>query len=483
VSKTILTIGLSLANSEAAYVDFQSKISLLDWDIILFKPQIGEFYRYADVFQGKPSLTDSASFQLKECSEHWRRELKQAFDAGKTIIVFLPALQQAYIDSGRRSYSGTGRNQKTTRHVDLYDNYRCLPMSLSPVPTNGSSIKLVDRGAEVLAHYWGEFGNVSSYQVLLTHEGVPASLKTRTGDQTVGALYRNKRSPGAIFLLPDIDFELQQPLVEAHDDKYEGWTTQAQQFASRMVSSIVQLDKALKSDREATPEPLWASTNNFTLESEVGLRSQLLDAELQIDTAQRLKDEIAVALQAAGALRGLLYEKGKPLEIAIIDALRILGFSAAQFKQSDSEFDVVFESSEGRLIGEAEGKDTKAVNVDKLRQLSMNIHEDLQREEIIAPAKPVLFGNGFRLKPLEERGDPFTEKCHSAAGAASTALVFTPDLFSPIQYLVRTANSEYAAKCRQTILSSTGRVVFPSPPTDCGEPNEIIVDDRGDNQE
>ncbi len=131
-----------------------------------------------------------------------------------------------------------------------------------------------------------------------------------------------------------------------------------------------------------------------------------------------------------------MYEKGKALEAAIIDALRLLGFKAEPFKDSESEFDVVFECDEGRLIGEAEGKDNKAVNIDKLRQLSMNIHEDLQRDEVTVPAKAVLFGNGFRLQPLGDRGDPFTEKCHSAAGTASTALVFTPDLFPPVQYLV-----------------------------------------------
>jgi len=58
---------------------------------------------------------------------------------------------------------------------------------------------------------------------------------------------------------------------------------------------------------------------------------------------------------------------------------------------------------------------------DKLRQLLMTIHEDLQRESITAPAKPVLFGNGFRLHPLSERADPFTGKCYSAATTSSIA--------------------------------------------------------------
>jgi hypothetical protein len=166
-------------------------------------------------------------------------------------------------------------------------------------------------------------------------------------------------------------------------------------------------------------------------------------------------------LNAAGAFRALLFEKGKPLERAIIEALRLIGFQAAPFKDSGSEFDVIFESAEGRLIGEAEGKDNKAVNIDKLRQLAMNIHEDLQREEVTSPAKPVLFGNGYRLKPLPERPNPFTDKCDSAAAASSTALVFTPDLFPPIQYLVTQPDADYARKCREAILSTVGRVTFP----------------------
>jgi len=148
----------------------------------------------------------------------------------------------------------------------------------------------------------------------------------------------------------------------------------------------------------------------------------------------------------------------------IIEALSLLGFGAAAFKESGSEFDVVFESEEGRLIGEAEGKDNKAVNVDKLRQLSMNIHEDLLREAVTQPAKPVLFGNGFRLQRLSERSDPFTEKCQGAAATSSTALVFTPDLFWPVRYLVSNSDPEYARACRHALLSSTGRVAFPSPP-------------------
>jgi hypothetical protein len=453
-------------------------MSLLDWDIVLFKPEIEDFVSGygGDFYQGKPSLSDSASFQLKECCEHWRREIKQAVEAGKTVVVYLPGLREVYVDTGQRTYSGTGRNQKTTRHVDLYSNYHAIPVSLSPVSTTGNAMKLSTRGSEMLAPYWSEFEDISQYKVLLTEANVPACLVTRTGDKPVGALYRIKASVGTLLLLPDIEFDADK-FVKIKGGE-QSWTPAATQFAGRMVSSIVALDKALRSAVEVTPEPSWASESRFTLAPENALRVQLLDAERQVEQAQKNKEETAEALKSAGTFRALLFEKGKPLEAVIIDVLRLIGFTAAPYRDSASEFDVVFESAEGRLIGEAEGKDSKAVNIDKLRQLSMNIHEDLQREEVTSPAKPVLFGNGFRLQPLQERADPFTEKCHSAAATSSTALVFTPDLFTLVQYMIDHSDADYAHACRKAILSSTGRVKFPEPPPREKPEEDTQADDK-----
>lgn len=461
-ARRILTIGLELASSDTQYASFQSKMSLLDWDIILFKPQILEFSGYGDFYQGKRSLSDSLSFQLKECCEHWRREIKQAVETGKTVIIYLPSLDEVFVDTGQRSYSGTGRNQRTTRHIAEYNNYQAIPAELSPVTATGSSMKLSAKGSEVLAPYWAEFESSSKYSVILTSPKVPACVVTRTGDKAVGAIYRSKASAGSMLLLPDIEFYAES-FFKTKGDK-QTWTPAAIQFAGRMVSTLVSLDKALRVTGEVTPEPAWASVPLFSLSTETALRIQLLQVERDVEEAQKRKEQIAEELSSASAFRCLLYEKGKPLEAVIIESLRLLGFTAASFKESDSEFDVVFESAEGRLIGEAEGKDTKAVNIDKLRQLSMNIHEDLQRESITAPAKPVLFGNGFRLQPLNERADPFTDKCHSAAATSSTALIFTPDLFAPVQYLIKAPDAEYARACRVAILESTGRVSLPAPP-------------------
>jgi hypothetical protein len=204
--------------------------------------------------------------------------------------------------------------------------------------------------------------------------------------------------------------------------------------------------------------------SEFSLPAESGLTAQLLETESQLERAQLRKESLREQLQSAGQLRCLLFEKGKPLESAVIDALQLLGFKAEPFKEGASEFDVVFESNEGRLLGEAEGKDSKAVNVDKLRQLSMNIHEDLQREEVSAPAKGVLFGNAYRLTAPSERGAAFTDKCVLAATSSNTALVATHDLFAVARYLSGTTDEDFASRCRSALLNAVGPATFPPVP-------------------
>ena len=104
------------------------------------------------------------------------------------------------------------------------------------------------------------------------------------------------------------------------------------------------------------------------------------------------------------------------------------------------------------------------MNVDKLRQLAMNIHEDLQREEVTAPAKGVLFGNGHRLTPPLERKAQFTDKCITAATSQATALVATSSLFQAVRYLSDQEDEGYASRCRAAILAGIGLVELPEPP-------------------
>jgi hypothetical protein len=162
--------------------------------------------------------------------------------------------------------------------------------------------------------------------------------------------------------------------------------------------------------------------------------------------------------------------------VAILEALKAIGFKTSQYRDGDSEFDVVFECKEGSLLGEAEGKDNKPINIDKLRQLEMNIHEDFARDSVDEIAKGVLIGNAYRLLPLKDRGDFFTQKCLSASNRSNTALIRSIDLFTVAKFLTGKQNKSFAKKCRQAILESTGIVVFPEIPVEDSTIEKVVAD-------
>ena len=464
--KSIFSVGLEWPIDEITEISLSEHISLLDADIIIFNPDISDYIHYygREEYLGKPCLDDSNSFALKEALDHWKREIKEAYEAGKTIFVFLNSVQDVYVATGEQTHSGTGRNQKTTRIVTLTNNYKAVPTDLAPVNTNGSAMKLTKEGS-IIATYWQDFGKLSNYKVILKQDIKSPTVTTKSGDKPVGSILRGK-SGGSIVLLPYFGFHLDEYSAESDDPKTGYvWTQEAEQAGKRLLSHLVDIDKALKDSFDRTPIPQWAKNKIYQSSKERELQGELLVVENKLEELTQEKEVLITKLHESGYLRGLIYEKGPALEIAIIESLKIIGFTASNYKDSESEFDVVFESEEGRLLGEAEGKDAKAINIDKLRQLEMNIHEDFARDEISAMAKGVLFGNAFRLTELATRGEYFTEKCLTAAKRSDFALVRTPDLFFAAKHMLETQDEEFAAQCRKVIIETCGSaVVFPEVP-------------------
>ncbi len=477
--KAIVSIDCEIPGSLSKFVPFESLTSLLDWDIIMFNPSITEFTISYDSYQGKPSLSADRSFRLKEASDHWKRELSEAFLAGKTIFVFLPELQEVYIDTGRREYSGTGRNRQTTQIVSVFNNFLCIPLNFTAVASQGKSMKLTKAGA-ILADYWRQFAGESNYKVLISGKIDEPLLVTKSGDKTVGALFQSRDSTGSILLLPHLNLwsetfyedELESDEGVYDEDEEENrkqdhmvWTEAGITFGNKLLKCIVEIDRALRAYSEITPEPDWIDNSIFVLPQEATVKENLLKVKTKLEDLEKRKIELKANLTHHSSPKRLLYEKGKVLENAILYALKTIGFEASPYKDTDSEFDVVFESTEGRFLGEAEGKDSKPINIDKLRQLEMNIHEDFEREEIDEMAKGALFGNAYRLQPLGERKDFFTIKCQTAAKRSGTALIRTIDLFPIVQYLSGKKDTAFAKKCRQAIFDTSGDVVtFPVPP-------------------
>jgi hypothetical protein len=478
--KRLFTVGFELPGEEFDHIDFDSDQTLLDADIILFQPSLGGCsFEYGQQWEGRPILSHRDSFSKKARVDHWHTEIVAAVNAGKLVVIYLAKPIEYFRYTGSQQFSGTGRGRVATEMVSGISSYDSLPNIKRVAAKSGSAIRLEKDGA-YLTEYWDAFSASSPYEVEIEGDFTQTLLRSRVGDRIVGAASHSKRG-GYLLFLPPITYDDEAFLRDAEDDEeddIEYWTPEALQFGKRLVGCLVALSDRLKHDAAITPAPSWSNSAEYRLIAEAELEARIVEAAAKINALQTEKSELEGRLSEEGTLRRLLYEQGKPLEAAVLEAMGLFGFEAAPFSDGESEFDGVFQSPEGRCLGEVEGKDSRPVNIDKFSQLERNLQEDFARDEITEHAKGVLFGNAFRLTPVSERGDFFTAKCLSASKRIGAALVKTPDLFAPAKYLKENGDNAYAVLCRRAIFSASGGVVsFPSPPIQI-QPTELVgVDD------
>jgi len=457
--KRIFAIGFELPGDEFEYIPFESDRSLLDADIVLYEVGFGQLPATED-YEGTHLFSKSNSPRVTQYLAHWRSELASFVNAGKFAIVFVTKPLRYFRYTGEKTLSGTGRSQVTTNLVTPVSSYDAIPNITQVESKTGREVKLAPEGA-FLAPYWKECAAISGFEAFIDGKFSKKVLVTKAGEKTVGAVTYGK---GTIFFLPPLRFDEKKFLTYDAKKRQTFWTSEALKFGKRLLGTLVALTQAVAS-RSAMPPPVWAQHSSFATAEESQIQVSIAKVTRDIARMQKERTRLEQQMIEAGQLRGLLYETGSRLEHAVREALILFGFSAKNYKESDSEFDVVFESGEGRFIGEVEGKDNRAVNIDKLDQLERNLREDFAREGVTEFAKGVLFGNAERLIPPPERGESFTMKCVTASKRSGIALIRTVDMFGPARYLRETTDPSYAAACRSAIFNAVGEVVsFPPPP-------------------
>ncbi len=442
-------------------MSFASRQSLLDADIVLYAPSIGHAWS-TETFQGKPSLGESASFTNREQVAHWRAEINAAVKAGKLVFAFLEDPVEVFVRTGDQTFSGTGRNQKVTSVVAPMSSYDAIPTGLKFRPVHGTKVRVTPNSA--ISTYWSEFGERSGYRVLLEGELSEVLLVTKSGGQPVAGVLRS--GGGCLVLLPPPAYDEEAFWEWDEEEEVEVWSEEACQFGKRLIASLIDLAAAIQGRSEKTPPPEWTMSDEYRLAEEALLEDKIATKTARMATLADERERLEARLEDVVELRALLYEKGHPLERSVREVLRLFRFEVEPLDDGESEFDAVFISKEGRLLGEVEGKDRKAIDIAKASQLERNIQEDFARESVDVFAKGALFGNAYRLESIDDRSkDFFTKKCRSAAARVGMALVRTPDLFAPARYLRENRDATYAAACRKAFIDAVGTTVeFPAPP-------------------
>jgi hypothetical protein len=481
-SKTILSINYSPPSGEYEYVEFSSDRSLLDADIILISLE-RLTHAGGENYLGRILVDEDYSPSLIERAEHWRQELETALERGLTVFVIFNQPEDYAVRIGnrydRQSYETSPVISEILGEDDddntlgAFNSYSILPLELGKIVSKRGAKIIPASDLGIFATYWKLFSKYSSYEAYLDSRGdTRPLLKTKVGEKIVGAVVQV--GEGHVVLLPPLSWTDDPELYAVSQEKTgKPWTAKAEVVGKQFLASLLDIDKLLRAQSAATPPPEWAQAEEFRLAKEDEIQTQIDSAQREIKRLIEDQERLYEVLAEAQKPKRLLYEKGQQLEDAVLDGLQTLGFTARNLKEGDSEFDVVFESEEGRCLGEVEGKDDKAVSVEKLRQLEMNIQEDFGRDEVTEFAKPVLFGNGFRLKAPGDRETEFTQKCLTGAKRSKVALVRTSDLFRVVTYLKEHTDPDFSKACREAIFNTEGEVVsFPHVP----DPADLSAD-------
>jgi len=465
MEKQIFTIGYRIPTFEENNVDFYDDKSLMDADILLISPEElyprGEGYGSWIAFSsggGCYNVPTSSKYERK--LNHLKKEITDFLESGKNVFITL-SKQETYELSSGVSHPRKGENLHSTY---TRTNYSFLPISIGTL-TSASGKTVSFSGNTVFSDFNDKFNKNLEYQLYLENiTGAEIIFTGKDKTKILGAIFKVKS--GNLVLLPYISYDEKKFTEVKGKDKKEYWTKEATQFGKSLVKTLVDIDKSLRKGGDRTPPPDWTSEVDFRLSQEEVLQSEVEGITKKIEELSLQKSEFLKKADEEVKLRDLLFENGKHLEHAINIALEILGYSAENYNDGNLELDHIITSPEGeRFIGEAEGKDTSAVNIDKFRQLALNIQEDLQRDEVDTPAIGILFGNGFRLIKPSERVEQFTTKCINTAKSSNCVLIRTTDLFKVAKYVKESKNEEYAKACRDAIKNSIGSVVsFPKTP-------------------
>ena len=442
--KNVITVNCQIPGELGSSASIHSKTSLMDADfaLISLEPFILSDMRTHD---DRPGLSVGESTRVREIMSYWGKEISDFVEAGKTIFVLLSEYQVAY-----------------TQYGEALSNYDLVPIRMHTAPSSGVSMVL-SQGENPLREYWEHFGEYSRYCVYIDPKvSWNPLVKTRTGDRSLGGLFRHERGgTGALVALPWLDLH-----GDGFRDKVGEWTPEAKGWGEQYLKSLSALDDAIRNPHQATPIPDWAKDWRFETAEEKVLSRRLLEIDEKAKLLDREREDIVARLDDEGKLKRLIFDQGHSLEQAVIRAMRLLGFEANQYRDSQSEFDVVLKSPEGRLIGEVEGKDYRAINVGKMRQLLTNLLEDSSREEVSQPARGILFGNAYRLTSISERSsEQFTARCKQMAEQFDVVLMRTSALFEVARALADRPNDDFATACRKAIFAtSAGEVEFPPVP-------------------
>lgn len=380
----ILTIGSFFDHDFSDNAYFSSSISFLDYDIVLidFRYILSEYKSTSSgTYKGYKCLNDDDSVALLEDMERRKLEILEILKLGRTVIVYTPSPQICYVDTGKREYSGTGRNRQTTRIVSDVNLLSVLPIKIKTIEASGTSIDF--RGDDPFATFWSQNKKLLSFAAYFQEPVGKPLWFVRGTDKAIGSYLPLEK--GNLIFLP----------AYSDDDEDEN-------DEKDFLQSIKRLVEELKKNTGDFRLPSWCS--DFLLPEEDAQRSKLKKHESELkkitNTISKQKKNIAELEEYKILFSGT----GRALEVQVGKVLSEIGFEVTEGLPGRD--DLILKYRNKVAVVEVKGV-SKSAAEKHAAQLEKWVSEYISSKGIIP--KGMLIVNAFKDTPLTERTEhPFS---------------------------------------------------------------------------
>jgi len=386
---TVASIGYEFEHPRVHNIDYCSTDTILGADVVLWWPQpLNHLFLGSDIFdstdyQGMPLVSESRSQPSLLAAERRHSEMEGFLELGRSLVVFAPAPQRWYYYTGTRDVSGTGKNQKVTRHVNDMSTLDLLPFPLETIAASGRRIEC--RGTTSEREFWHAYGPLFEHAAYMDKPlGHPFLFISRTLF-AVGSYASVGK--GFVLILPQL----------ADDDDEDGADGDEIDFPHEgFIDAILALVDELSQGRGQKVQPAWSQ--GLLLPGETKSSSEVAGLSEQIEelsTKRMHSEQLLAALQSR---KTLFTGTGRALEDVAMQALEALGFKVEH--GAVGRADLVARFGKRVAVVEAKGlsKSAKERDAAQLEKWVVEHHLDQGGQP-----KGILVVNAYAQTPLVKR--------------------------------------------------------------------------------
>ena len=387
--------------------------TILECDMIILQlEEVFNEYEISGYFNGMPEFTRYDSSKIILDMEKRRNELLEFLNSGKPVVILNGNDDYRYRYTGRKEYSGTGRNTSVTNIVADIHSSEILPIKLKTLKLTGKETTLKNKKIE---EFYKKYSNNFKYSTVYENiDNDKTLLNIKNTEKVVGFFEKIKN--GIMLFLPSLDFD---KLTQENGRKLE----------KQYFDDIYTLAKKLSNNEEII---LPEYSKQYLLTNEKDIINSIETEKEKLNLLQKSIEVKEEKLRKTQEEKIIFTGSGTSLEKTVVAELKQMGFNILKYDESSKDEDIIISYNDKVAIVEVKGVDGSAT--EKHTSQTVKWKSMYHIEHDILP-KGFLIVNAFKDKELENRKNTFPNQMLKYAKQQEICLLTTLQVFNIRCYL------------------------------------------------